>query len=187
MAFLAWSDPVVFRLHSRLFPTIFWALQQIAFSWNDPMSSGPIVGCAILGPSCVALLLALLGSWQMVPTALSICRSLVKKWASTLAPRAHASKCTHVRHGWEHAQSIHITLDLVFFFESWCSYYEGSGGSVGYYLFTLLLGISYCPFTLFQMLLITTIYKNLNHQPPELNSSLCSFGFAKRERKRSLV
>jgi hypothetical protein len=48
------------------------------------MFSGPIAGFFILDFFHIAPLLAsFLGSRQMVPTGLSICHSLVKKWAST--------------------------------------------------------------------------------------------------------
>jgi hypothetical protein len=63
---LLWAGPIVSDLQQITHD--FWALQQIAFLWNDSMFSGPIVGCSILGFSCVAPLLAFLGSRQMVPT-----------------------------------------------------------------------------------------------------------------------
>jgi hypothetical protein len=61
-----------------------------------------------LGPSWAVVLWAFPKSCHLPSFGLTaddscglllVCHSFGKKWASTLAPRAHASKCTHVRRG----------------------------------------------------------------------------------------
>ena len=110
------------------------------------------------GPSWVALSWAFsrhvtclpLGLRQMVLMgSFLICHSFGKKVGIYISPPSPCLK-VYSHEAWVSVRGkhAHIAFDSVvfFFFESWCSYFEGSGGCVGYYLFTLLLVISYCLF-----------------------------------------
>jgi hypothetical protein len=90
-----------------------------------------------------------------------------------------------------------MTLDPVtfsfffFFFEPWCSYFEGSGGSVGYCLFILLLDISYCLFLLhiFSGVFNKSQLTKRESQPPapNINFLIISSWFHKTREKGKVV